>query len=265
MSALVAAIVAALALTTAPAAAPAPAPSPPPTAAVVDYQLGGAYRPAADVGIVTRDRSEKPSPGRYSICYVNSFQTQPGTLRWWKNKHPELLLRDAEGRLVRDPGWPDEVLLDIRTPARRKALGDLNRRWFDQCHRKGFDAVEPDNLDSWTRSDHRLKKRHAIAFARRLVREAHASGTAIGQKNTPQLSRLGLGFDFAVAEECEVYQECGAYTRTYGTRLIEIEYTDNGRRAFARACAARAGRASILLRDRDVVPRGSRRYVSRSC
>ncbi|KQX74834.1 endo alpha-1,4 polygalactosaminidase [Aeromicrobium sp. Root472D3] len=261
MSGLIAAIAAVLALT----ASPAPAPSPPPTAAVADYQLGGPYRPAADVGVVTRDRSERPAAGRYSICYVNSFQTQPGTLRWWRKNHPSLLLRDGAGRLVRDPGWPDEVLLDLRTSARRKALGDLNRAWFDQCRRKGFDAVEPDNLDSWTRSGHRLTKRHAVAFARRLVREAHRSGVAIAQKNAPQLSRLGLGFDFAVAEECEVYRECGAYTRVYGTRLIEIEYTDNGRRAFARACAARAGRASILLRDRDVVPRGSRRYVSRSC
>jgi hypothetical protein len=258
VSGLIAAIATALALTATPISLP-------PTAGVADYQLGGSYEPAANVQIVTRDRSEPAPPGRYSICYVNSFQTQPGTLRWWKSKHPSLLLRDARGRLVRDPDWPDEVLLDIRTSARRKALGDLNRAWFEQCRRTGYDAVEPDNLDSWTRSKGRLRKQHAVSFARRLVRGAHASGTAIAQKNAPQLSRLGIGFDFAVVEECEVYRECGAYTRTYGSRMIEIEYTDNGRRAFARACAKRSGRASILLRDRDVVPRGSRHYVSRTC
>jgi hypothetical protein len=270
----VAAAVSALLLVSAVPAAPAQASTAtaraaaitlPPTAGVVDYQLGGAYEPAADVQVVTRDRTEQPAAGRYSICYVNAFQTQPGTVRWWKKHHPSLLLRDARGRLVRDPGWPDEALLDIRTPTRRAALGRIERRWFDQCRVRGFAAVEPDNLDSWTRSGGRLTRRHAVAFARRLVREAHASGLAIAQKNAPQLSRRGIGFDFAVAEECEVYRECGAYTRTYGTRLIEIEYTDNGRRAFARACAARAGRASILLRDRDVVPRGARRYVSRTC
>nr|MCW2728989.1 hypothetical protein [Aeromicrobium sp.] len=97
------------------------------------------------------------------------------------------------------------------------------------------------------------------------MREAHGTGVAIAQKNAPQLSRLRLGFDFAVAEECEVYRECGAYTRYYGSRLIEIEYTDNGRSAFARACAVRSGSASILLRDRDVVRRGSKKYVSRTC
>jgi hypothetical protein len=255
---LIASLVAAVAMTAGPIALP-------PTAGVADYQLGGAYRPAQDVQIVTRDRTDPPAAGRYSICYVNSFQTQPGRLGWWRAKHPSLLLRDAKGRLVRDPGWPDEVLLDIRTSAKRAAIGAVNRSWFRQCARKGYAAVEPDNLDSWTRSKGRLKKKHAISFARRLVREAHGTGVAIAQKNTPQLSRMGLGFDFAVAEECEVYRECDAYTRVYGTRLIEIEYTDNGRAAFARACAARKGSASILLRDRDVVRAGSRRYVFRSC
>lgn len=258
MSGVLAGIAAAIALTATPITLP-------PAGGVADYQLGGAYEPAANVQIVTRDRTESPAAGRYSICYVNSFQTQPGSLGWWKRKHPTLLLRDGKGRLVRDAGWPDEVLLDIRTPARRAALGAINRAWFDQCSRKGFDAVEPDNLDSWTRSGGRLTKAQAISFGKRLVREAHGAQLAIAQKNTPQLSRRGIGFDFAVAEECEVYRECDAYTRTYGTRLIEIEYTDNGRRAFARACASRAGRASILLRDRDVVPRGARNYVFRTC
>ena len=258
MSTLLASLVAAVAMTAGPVTLP-------PTAGVADYQLGGAYTPRQDVQIVTRDRTDPPAAGRYSICYVNSFQTQPGTLRWWTKKHPSLLLRDAKGRLVRDPGWPDEVLLDLRTSRKRAAIGAVNRSWFAQCARKGYQAVEPDNLDSWTRSKGRLKKAHAVAFAKWLVREAHGTGLAIAQKNAPQLSRRGLGFDFAVAEECEVYRECGAYTRTYGTRLIEIEYTDNGRTAFERACAARAGSASILLRDRDVVVPRSSRYVFRTC
>ena len=237
----------------------------PPEAGIADYQLSGAYPPADGVQIVTRDRTEKPADGVYSICYVNSFQTQPGTLRWWKKKHPRLLLRDAKGRLVRDPGWPDEVLLDIRTSSRRAELGDLNRAWFAKCRRDGYAAVEPDNLDSWTRSKKRLKQSYAVNFAKRLARGAHREGVAIGQKNAPELSGKGLGFDFAVAEECEVYRECGRYTKIYGSRLIEIEYTDNGRTAFTRACAARAGRASILLRDRDVVPAGAKGYVYRTC
>ena len=239
--------------------------APPPAGGVADYQLGGAYRPAAKVDVVVRDRTEKPARGVYSICYVNAFQTQPGELSWWRKRHPGLLLRDAKGRLVRDAGWPDEVLLDLRTARKRAAVARITRRWFAGCADRGFRAVEPDNLDSWTRSKKRLKASHARSHARLLVRAAHSEGLAIAQKNTPQLNGRRLGFDFAVAEECEVYRECGRYTRMYGRRVIEIEYTDNGRQAFARACRARGSRVSVLLRDRDVVPRGTRGYVFRTC
>lgn len=238
----------------------------PPPAGIADYQLGGAYPPSANTQIVTRDRTDKPAPGRYSICYVNAFQTQPETYSWWRQHHSNLLLRSPRtGRLVRDPGWPDEILLDIRTSAKRAAIAKVTRPWFDRCAADGYRAVEPDNLDSWTRSRGFIRQAHAIALAKRLVASAHQSGLAIAQKNTPELTSKGLGFDFAVAEECEVYRECGAYTKAYGRRVIEIEYTDNGRRAYARACAARAGDISIMLRDRDVRPAGSPGHVHETC
>jgi hypothetical protein len=242
------------------------APSAPPVAGVADYQLGGAYPPAAGVQIVTRDRTEKPAEGVYSICYVNAFQTQPGSLSWWKKHHSGLLLRSpTTGRLVRDPGWPDEILLDLRTSAKRTSLARVVRSWFNGCAADGYQATEPDNLDSWTRSRGLLRQAHAVAFAKLLIRNAHEAGLAIAQKNTPELSAKGLGFDFAVAEECEVYGECGAYTKTYGRRVIEIEYTDNGISAFRRACDARSGDISILLRDRDVVTPGAAGYVYKTC
>jgi hypothetical protein len=242
------------------------APAAPPAAGVADYQLGGAYPPAANVQTVTRDRTDPPAQGRYSICYVNAFQTQPGTYAWWIKRHPELLLRSPRtGRLVHDPGWPDEILLDIRTPTKRATLGKVVRVWFDRCAADGYQATEPDNLDSWTRSHGLIRQTHAEAFAKRLVVNAHYARLAIAQKNTPELSGKGLGFDFAVAEECEAYRECGAYTKAYGRRVIEIEYTDNGLSAYDRACAARSGDISILLRDRDVVPYGAAGYVYKAC
>lgn len=237
----------------------------PPSGGVADYQLGGAYRPAAKVDIVVRDRTEMPVPGVYSVCYVNAFQTQPGALRWWKSKHPRLLLRDARGRLVRDANWPGEVLLDLRTAKKRAGAAKIVGRWFAGCAHRGFRAVEPDNLDSWTRSGRLLKRSHTRAFARLLVKDAHAHGLAIAQKNTVELDGRRLGFDFAVTEECEAYRECGRYQRMYGRRVIEIEYTDNGRSAFRRACRARGSKISVLLRDRDVVPRGRKAYVYRTC
>jgi hypothetical protein len=240
---------------------------PPPVAAGLDYQLGGAYALPEGVGVVVRDRTEAPAPGTYSVCYVNGFQTQPGALRWWRRQHPDLLLRDDRG-LVRDPGWRAEVLLDTSTPARRRSIARIVGRWIGGCADDGFHAVEPDNLDSFTRSRGLLRRADALALSRLLARRPHAEGLAIAQKNLAGVTRAErrrVGFDFAVAEECEVWRECGRYRRVYGRHVLEVEYTDNGRRAFARACRLRAGAWSIVLRDRDLVTPADPGYVRRSC
>ncbi|WP_460606469.1 endo alpha-1,4 polygalactosaminidase [Jatrophihabitans fulvus] len=241
---------------------------PPPAAGVFDYQIGGPYAPVRAVRIVDRDRSAKPAPGRYSICYVNAFQTQPDENGFWRAKHPTLLLR-VGGKLVQDPGWPGEYILDTSTPAKRAALLRVVGPWIDGCARKGFAAVEPDNLDSWTRRGVRgaITRSDNLWFAYALAHRAHVRGLAIAQKNTVEESSWlrRHGFDFAVAEECEVYRECGRYARYYGARVLEVEYTDNGRTAFRRACSERHGRASIILRDRDVVARGKAAYRYAYC
>lgn len=237
-----------------------------PAGARFDYQISNGYKPAAGVKIVDRDRHEKPAAGRYNICYMNAFQTQPEELRWWKKHHPNLLLRDAAGRYVVDEEW-HENLLDISTKGKRAALAKIAGRWIRGCARAGFDAVEPDNLDSWSRSESLLKPRHSVAFAALLSKAAHANGMLIAQKNAAELAgrRSRMGTDFAIAEECEVYRECAAYTRAYGRRVIEIEYTDNGRKAFRRACAKRGDRISVEYIDREVAPRGDSAHVRRWC
>ncbi|MGN6606024.1 MAG: endo alpha-1,4 polygalactosaminidase [Jatrophihabitans sp.] len=237
-----------------------------PAGARFDDQIGGAYRPPRGVTIVDRDRHDRPAPGRYNICYVNAFQAQPDELGWWRRHHPRLLLRDATGRLVIDHDW-NEVLLDLSTPVKRAGVAAVVGGWIDGCARRGFDAIEPDNLDSWTRSQHLLSQADAIAFAALLSRRAHADGLLIAQKNAGELAgrRARTGFDFAIAEECQVYGECAAYTRAYGRRVIEIEYTDNGRTAFTQACATRGTRSSVELVDRDVQPLGAAGHVRAWC
>jgi hypothetical protein len=259
-----AAVASGLALMITPTLAGPPAP---PVNAAVDYQLGGSYPPPGGVTVVTRDRMSRPVTGAYNICYVNAFQTQPGELRWWRRVHPRLLLRDG-GRLVHDPGWPAETLLDVSTPAKRRSVARVVRRWIDGCADDGFDAVEPDNLDSFTRSRGLLSRSDALAFATRLAHVAHRAGLAIAQKNLAGLTRerrLTVGFDFAVGEECSVWHECGAYRRAYGRHVIEIEYTDNGRTAFRRACRDHGDAWSIVLRDRDLRTPASPQYAYRRC
>ncbi|MDV8000108.1 endo alpha-1,4 polygalactosaminidase [Rhodococcus sp. IEGM 1408] len=246
--------------------------TPPPVHAVVDYQIGGAYPPAPGTGVVTRDRAEDPVEGVYSICYINAFQAQPDESGFWEDRHPDLLLTTRDGRPVRDEEW-DEPLLDISTADKRERLAAIVDGWMADCADRGFKAVEPDNLDSWTRSGGRLTRDHAVEYSRLLAQNAHARGMAIAQKNAAELTdaqiRL-IGFDFAVAEECQQYSwgtgtECDRYRSVYGVRVIEIEYSDGGTAAFTAACRERGDQISVLLRDRDVVPRGADGYVNRSC
>ncbi len=158
----------------------------PPANQQFDYQLGGAYAPASGVGIVVRDRLASPAAGKYNICYVNAFQTQPAEAKWWLKNHPDLLLR-KNGTYVADPEWKDEYLLDTSTAGKRNALMSVVGPWIDKCARDGFNAIEADNLDSWTRSRSVLGKEANIAFATRLAERAHAAGLAIAQKNASEL------------------------------------------------------------------------------
>lgn len=234
--------------------------SPPPRHAGFDYQIGGAYPPAKDVGVVSRDRAARPAPGLYNMCYVNAFQAQPDERDDWP---ADLLLRDRNGRVVIDQDW-DEPLLDIGTPDKRERVAARVGPWIDGCADHGFDAVEPDNYDSYTRSKGLLSARDAKAFMSLLVRRAHRAGLAVGQKNTAELAPDGhrLGVDFAVAEECGAYDECGVYAEAFDDRVVVIEYTDTGLR---KACSAFGKRLDIVRRDHDVTTPGSNGYVRHTC
>ncbi len=202
----------------------------------------------------TPSASAPPARGRYNVCYVNGFQTQPDEKRFWRARWWLVLKRD--GKAVVDEAW-GEWLLDIRTSAKRAALARIVGPWIDGCARSGYDAVELDNLDSWSRSSGLVTRAQAKAFARTLVRRAHLRGLAAGQKNWSELDGTTLGFDFAVAEECGRYAECGDYVASYGRRVLVVEY----RRAdFRRACAAWGPRLGIVLRDRALSPRGVRAW-----
>ncbi|MFD4257932.1 endo alpha-1,4 polygalactosaminidase [Streptomyces sp. NPDC058534] len=240
--------------------AEAAVPAPPPAHADFDYQIGGAYTPPAGVRVVSRDHTASPAAGLYNICYVNAFQAQRGAEDEWDD---DLLLRDAGGDIVYDTEWK-EALLDLRTADKRERVAEKIGTWIDSCGDKGFQAVEPDNYDSYTRSEKLLDAADAQAFIKLLAERAHADGLAIGQKNTVELAgnRVANGLDFAVAEECGEWDECGDYTAEFGDHVIVIEYTAKG---LSKACSGFADTLSIVRRDLDVSPKGSSSYVRETC
>ena len=235
----------------------------PPANGGLDYQLGGAYEPPAGVTVVSRDRNAAPAAGIYNICYVNGFQSQPDEASLWLDEHPDLVLRDDNGEPLVDPEWPDEYIFDISTPGNRAQLAEIVGAWIDGCATSGFQAVEIDNLDSYARFADRLTEDQAVDFARQLTKRAHANGLAIGQKNAAEIlpRRSEAGFDFAVVEQCNEFDECGQFTDAYGDQVYAIEYTQAN---FDKGCAE-FPQISIVLRDRDVSAPGSATYVRQTC
>ena len=249
----------------------------PPPGAAWDLQLGGDYPPGDGVTVVERDWfSGDPLPDGYSVCYVNAFQTQaddgtaqgegarPDLTSHWPT---DLVLLDLD-----DPGWPGEHLVDISTPERRQDAVDHVTPMLESCAAKGFDAVEFDNLDSWTRlegtdraGDVPFGQDEAVAYARLLVAAAHANGLAAAQKNAADLAAVGradIGFDLAVVEECGAYDECRTFTEAYGSSLLVVEYTDEG---FESACTELRGRVPVVRRDVDLTVPGAPGHVVRRC
>lgn len=254
---------------------PTTAYSPPPANAGFDYQIGGDYPLPDGVSVVSRDWfSGRPAAEpAYSICYVNAFQTQanePGTDR--PDERSNWPRRLVLSRLGDDPQWGGEYLVDIRSAKKRKRAVAWVGQMIAGCAAQGYDAVEFDNLDSWTRFNGTpLKKkvpfgkRQALAYAKLLAGRAHALDLAVGQKNTAEITRRQSrrpGFDFAIAEECGRWRECGRYRSVYGDDVVAIEYR---RRDFRRTCTAVGDRISVVLRDRLVSAPASSRYIYDAC
>lgn len=237
----------------------------PPVTGSFDYQLGEAYD-TAGLTVVARDSTATPMPGAYDICYVNGFQTQPGDGPRWLRDHPSALLRDG-GQPVTDPDWPDEYILDPSTAPQRASILAVLGPVLSHCADEGFDAVEVDNLDTFTRFAG-VDRAGALELARTYARIAHERGLAIGQKNAAESTEVGhreVGFDFAVAEECAAYDECDRYRAVYGDHVLQIEYTDDLPAPFHEVCASPDRAPLTILRDRDLVAPGGAGYAYEQC
>ncbi|GAB3989507.1 endo alpha-1,4 polygalactosaminidase [Actinoallomurus acanthiterrae] len=171
------------------------------------WQLSGKIDTSVKASVFDVDMFETPKStvtalhkqGRKVICYVSIGSAEKGRPDY--NKFPASIL----GKKL--DGWPNERWVDIRK------IDVLQRIWaarLDQCKAKGFDGVEPDNVDAYqNKSGFPLTAKHQLAFNRMLARVAHQKGLAVGLKNDlDQIPTLVKDFDFAVNEQCAEYKEC---------------------------------------------------------
>jgi hypothetical protein len=142
--------------------------------------------------------------GRMVVCYLDVGS--------WESYRPDRgeFPPSVIGR--RYAGFPDERWLDI---GRFHLFERPLERRFAMCARKGFDAVEPDNLAGWEKENHtgfEITPADQLRFNRWVARQVHERGMAVALKNDGrQVHQLIHAFDFAIVEQCFQYHECGYY------------------------------------------------------
>lgn len=180
--------------------------------------------------------------GRRAICYISAGSYE--NYRPDKNKFPAIILGN------RYQGYPDERWLDIR---RIDLLGPIMKARLDLCKSKGFDAVEPDNIDGYTnKTGFPLTAADQLRYNKWLAQEAHARGLSIGLKNdNDQAKELEPYFDWALTEDCHDQGWCSDMSVFVqkGKAVFMTEYTDTGE-TLAKFCptARKLGFTGILKR-----------------
>jgi hypothetical protein len=200
------------------------APAPPPAHASWQWQLQGRIDTSVPARVYDLDGFDTSRAqvrtlhraGRYVVCYVDVGS--------WERWRPDAA-RFPRDVLGAGNGWPGERWLDVR---RIDALAPILRARFARCRAKGFDAVEPDNVDGYTNdSGFPLTAADQLRFNRWIARAAHAQGLAVALKNDlEQAPALARSFDFAVLEQCFAYREC-ASARPFlraGKGVFDAEY-----------------------------------------
>ena len=131
-------------------------------------------------------------------------------------------------------GFPEERWLDIR---RIDLLAPILRARIDTCREKGFDGVDPDNLNGFeNRTGFPLTADDQLRFNTWLANEVHARGLSVGLKNDgTQAGVLVPYFDWVIVEECIQQRNCGEYAPFTRARkaIFAIEYRKPTRRACA--------------------------------
>ncbi|WP_435057561.1 endo alpha-1,4 polygalactosaminidase [Streptomyces sp. bgisy060] len=188
------------------------------------WQLSGKLDPTVDVPVYDIDGFDHPAStvrdlhdrGRKVICYLSTGA--------WEDFRPDA---DAfpKSLLGKGNGWEGERWLDVR---RTDLLEPLMAKRLDMCRDKGFDAVEPDNMDGYKNdTGFPLTAADQLRYNRLVARLAHERGLAVGLKNDlDQIPKLLPDFDFAVNEQCAEYDECGRLTPfvAAGKAVFHVEY-----------------------------------------
>lgn len=171
------------------------------------WQLDGTLDTSVDVQMYDIDMFDNDAgvveslhaQGRKVVCYINVGS--------WENWRPDADLFPAEVIGNDYDGWPGEKWLDIR---QLDVIGPIMQSRLDECKARGFDSVEPDNMDSYmSDTGFPLTYQDQLTYNVWLANESHARGLSIGMKNNDeQIEDLLPYYDWALTEGCFVEGWC---------------------------------------------------------
>jgi hypothetical protein len=158
-------------------------------------------------------------------------------------------------------GWPGENWLDIRSDAVKTIMAAR----LDLIKSKGFDAVEPDNVDGYSNSTgFPLTAQDQLNYNQWIAAQCHQRGLSVGLKNdVDQVAALQPYFDWTLNEESYKYSEysgLSAFTNN-NKAVFEVEYGKSS----PQASALNALHFNSMTRDLNLVSPSSSGYVRLPC
>ncbi len=157
--------------------------------------------------------------GKKVICYISVGS--------WEDWRPDAADFPAEVIGNDYEGWDGEKWLDIR---RIDLLAPIMEARLDLCAAKGFDGVDPDNMNlHWNDTGFPRTYEDQLAYNIFIAEAAHARGLSIGMKNNEdQADDLVDYFDWVITESCFMEEWCQELLPFIeaGKPIFAIEYTD---------------------------------------
>jgi len=174
------------------------------------YDVDGFETSAAQVAALHRR-------GVHVVCYIDA-----GTAENWRPDYKEF----PKSVLGRGDGWPGERWIDIR---RARVVYPIMRARFRMCASKGFEAVEPDNIEAYAnKSGFPITAAEQLTYNEWIARTVHSLHMDVLQKNDgEQTAKLEPYFDGALTEQCNQYRECDLFDDylRHGKPVLNAEYS----------------------------------------
>ena len=164
-------------------------------------------------------------------------------------------------------GWPGENWFLVTAANQKIILPLMKARLSSWCQSKGFDGVEPDNLDAWTNISG-VSETDNVSYDEAIADLGHAMSLSVGLKNmltsasASNVPGILSKFDWALVEQCYEYSECTPYGQfiSAGKAVWDVEYNTSP------SCTqASQMHLNAQLRDLDLAGPGASGYKYTPC